>query len=142
MAATVATSGFGTLFKAGNGASTEVFTTIAEVKSISGPSISVETLDATHMQSLNNYREMLPSFISGGEITLELNFLPATSAQKCITTDLAARTKRHFQIVWTNTAGTKWSFSGYYTGFTPNAAIDGVLSASVTITVTAGITIS
>lgn len=66
MAATVGTSGFGTLLKVGDGASpTEAFTAIAEVKSISGPSMSMETIDATHMESPSGYREILPSFRNG-----------------------------------------------------------------------------
>lgn len=142
MAATVGSSGFGTLLKRGNGATTETFTTVAEVKSISGPSLSMETIDATHMESPNNYREWLPSFLDGGEVSFDLNFLPATAAQTGLTTDFAARTKRNWKIYWPNSGATKWSFSGYITGFTPSAATGDILAASCTIKVTGGVTIS
>ncbi len=142
MAATVGTSGFGTLLKAGDGASSETFAAIAEVKSITGPSLSLETLDATHMESPSNYREVLPSFKSAGEVTFEVNFLPATSGQTVVTTDFEARTKRNFQLVFPDTGTTTWSFAGYYTGFTPSAAVDDMLSASITITVDGAVTIS
>ena len=142
MAATVGDSGFGTLLKAGDGASSESFTAIAEVKSITGPSLSMETIDATHMESPSNYREILPSFLNAGEVTLEVNFLPATTAQTVVTTDFAARTKRNFQLVFPDTGTTTWSFSGYYTGFTPSAAVDDMLSASITITVDGAVAIS
>lgn len=142
MAATVGSSGFGTLLKRGSGATVETFTTVAEVKTISGPSLSMETIDATHMESPSGYREWLPSFKDGGEVTFDLNFLPATAAQTGITTDFAARTKRNWKIVWPNTAGTTWSFSGYITGFTPSAAVGDILAASATIKVTGAVTIS
>ena len=142
MAATVGTSGFGTLFKAGDGASSETFATIAEVKSISGPGLSMDTIDATHMESPSNYREVLPSFKDGGEVTLEVNFLPGTSAQTVVTTDFEARTRRNFQVQWSDTANTTWSFAGYYTGFSPSAVVDDILTASITIKTTANIVIS
>lgn len=142
MAATVGSSGFGTLLKRGDGATVESFATVAEVKSISGPSLSMETIDATHMESPSGFREWLPSFKDGGEVTFDLNFLPATAAQTGLTTDFRNRTKRNWKIFWPNTGTTKWSFSGYVTGFTPSAAVGDILAASATIKVTGDVTIS
>lgn len=142
MSATAGTSGFGTLLKIGNGASTEVFTTIAEVKSISGPNMSLETLDATHMESPSGFREILPSFKVPGEITLECNYLPANSTHQGIITDFRNRTKRNFKLVLPDTTTTEWRFSGYITGFSISAAVDAMLAASITITVTGDVTIS
>lgn len=142
MATSIATTGFGTLLKAGNGASSETFAAIAEVRSISGPALIAEMADRTHMESPNSFREKLPSLLDTGPITFDVNFLPATAGQTVITTDLKARTKRNFQLVFPDAGTTTWSFSGYYTNFAPNAEIDGVLSASVEITVTGAVTIS
>lgn len=142
MAATTGTSGFGTLLKAGNGATSETFTTIAEVRNIGGPNITLELLEATHMESPTGFREWLPSFKDGGEVPFEVNFLPANSGHKAITTDIANRTRRNFKIVWPNTAATTWSFSGYYTQFQPSAGVGDMLSASITIKITGSVTIS
>lgn len=142
MAATEGTSGFGTLLKRGNGATVEVFTTVAEVKSISGPGLSMETIDATHMESPNAFRELLPSFKSAGEVTLEMNFLPANSNQQGFVEDFQDRVKRNWKLVFPDTATTTWSFSGYITGFAPSAAVDSILTASATIAVTGDVTIS
>lgn len=142
MGVSQATSGFGVLFKAGNGSSSETFTTIAEVKSISGPALSLEIIDVTHMESPSLYREKLPSFKDAGEVTLEVNFLPGHATQQAVITDFEARTKRNFQIIWTDSGATAWEFSGYYTGFAPSAGIDDAMTATITITVTGGITIS
>lgn len=142
MAETEGTSGFGTLLKRGNGATVEVFTTVAEIKSISGPGLSMETIDATHMESPNAFRELLPSFKSAGEVTLEMNFLPANANQQGFVEDFQDRVKRNWKLVFPNTATTTWSFSGYITGFTPSAAVDSILTASATIAVTGDVTIS
>lgn len=142
MAATTGTTGFGTLFKIGNGATSEVFTSIAEVKSIAGPNMSLQLVEATHMESPSGFQEWLPSFKDAGDVSLVLNFLPASTGHKGLTTDFAARTKRNFKIVFPNTAGTTWSFSGYISAFAPNASIGDMLSAAVTIRITGAVTIS
>lgn len=142
MAATAGTSGFGTLLKIGNGATVEVFTTIAEVRNISGPGLSLETIEATHMESPSGYREYLPSFKEPGEVSFDLNFLPSNTQHKGLKADMDARTKRNFKLVWPNTAGTTWSFSGYITSFQPTAGIDEVLTASCTIKVTGSVSVS
>ena len=142
MSATTGTSGFGTLLKIGNGATSEVFTTIAEVKTISGPNITTEMLEATHMESPSGFREWLPSFKDAGEVSFEVNFLPSSTSHKGLTTDQAARTKRNFKLVFPNTAATTWSFSAYITGFQPSAGVGDMLAAAITLRVTGAVTIS
>lgn len=136
MAATQGTSGFGTLLKIGNGGSpTETFAALAEVKNISGPNMSLETIDATHMESPSGYREILPSFKSAGEVSVDVNFLPGNSQHQGLTTDFTNRTLRNWQIVWPDTGSTTWQFAAYLTGFQPSASIDDVLGASITMTI-------
>lgn len=142
MAATVGTTGFGTLLKVGNGATVEVFTTVAEVKSISGPNLSLEFAEATHMESPNGFREYLPTFKDSGDVTLECNFLPANTQHKQLTTDMVARTLRNFKLNWPNTGGTVWSFAAYISGFSPSASVGDMLAASVTLRPTGAVTIS
>lgn len=142
MATTVATSGFGTILKIGNGATAEVFTAVSEVVNITGPGESLETIDATHMQSPSNYREFIPSLLDSGEVTLDLNFLPGTAGQTVIRTALTGRTKKNWKLVFTDSALTTYKFAGYVTAFEPSAQIDDKLSASCTIKVTGPVTLS
>lgn len=142
MAATTGTSGFGTLLKRGDGATSETFTTIAEVTNISGPSESLETIDATHMESPNSYREYIPSLLDSGEVSLDLNFLPGNTSQTGLRTDMQNRTRRNFEMVFTDSGTSKYSFSAYVTGFEVSAQIDDKLSASATLKVTGPVTLS
>lgn len=119
----------------------EVFTTVGEVTGISLNGRSLELIDATHMESPNTHREYLPSLLDSGELQMTVNFLPGTASQYGLETDRANRTKRNFQLVWTNTTTPNtYSFSGYVTGFDASAAIDDKLSGSVTIKITGPIT--
>lgn len=137
MAASTATSGFGTLLKVGDGASpTEAFTTILEVKSINGPTLQAGIAESTHMESPSNTREFLPTLIDPGEVSFDANFLPAATTQDGLFDDLAARTQRNWQLVWTDTAPTTYSFAGYVTGFQPRAEMEGPLTVSITIKLT------
>lgn len=143
MAATQGTSGFGTLLKRGDGGSpTEVFTTVAEVKSIQGPGLSMETIDATHMESPNGYREWLPSFKDAGEVSFDCNFLPADTNQQGLVEDFEDRVLRNWKLVFPNTDTTTWAFAAYVTGFSVSAAIDDILMASVTLRISGGPSIS
>lgn len=121
-------------------AGAEAFTTIAEITNISGPQNTLELIDATHMESPDAFREYIPSLLDGGEISFDINYLPANANQLGLHDDLVDRVKRNFQIVWTDTAGSTDSFAGYVTDFTPSAQIDDKLSASCTIKITGPVT--
>ena len=136
MAATAGTSGFGTFLKRGDGTSSETFTTILEVVNISGPGETLELIDATHMESPSNYREYLPSLLDSGEVTFDMNFLPSAANQVGVRTDLTGRTKRNWELIFTDSTATKYSFAGYVTSLEPSAQIDDKLSYSATIKVT------
>jgi len=132
-----AISAFGTLLKRGDGGGTEVFTTIAEVRDISGPSISVDTTEVTHQTSTNGWKEKLPTLKDAGEVSFDCNFIPTENTQDAgagLLLDLKNKTKRNFQLVFPDT--TTWSFSAFVTGFAPSAPLGDALTASVTLTVT------
>ena len=129
-------------FLTGGTAGGEVFTTVAEVTGLGGPSEALELIDATHMESPSGYREYIPSLKDSGEISVDLNFLPADTNQGGLRDDLVARELRNWQLVWTDTGGTTYAFSGYVTAVEPKASIDDKLSASATIKVTGPITVS
>lgn len=143
MAATQGTSGFGTLLKAGDGASPETFTTVAEVYDITGPNPSVESIDMTHHESPNNYREKLASFIDGGQISFSANFLPANATQDAtqgLLSYFANRTTKNWQIVFPDTGTTTASFAGFVQTYNITAPIDDKLGFEATLEVTGAIT--
>jgi hypothetical protein len=134
---------FGALFKVGDGGGTEVFTTLAEVISISGPGLSLDTIDITNHSSPSAWKEYVPSLIDGGEVTLDLNYVPTDVTQRFTTSglgfDMKSKTKRNFQLYWPDNptgTGTLWSLSGYVTKWQPGAPVGDKLSAAVTIKLT------
>lgn len=85
MPTTEALSSQNAYISTGNGASPEVFTEIAEVKHIGGPNEKADESDVTHLRSPGGYREFIPSFKDGGELPLELNFIPGNATQDSVT---------------------------------------------------------
>ena len=121
---------------------TEVFATIAEAKSISGPQRQQSLIEVTHMESPNYYREYLPSLLDAGEVTFDVNWTNI-AAQVALITDLEARTKRNFKLVFIASTGTvTYSFSGYITNIEHNFQMEEAISASMTIKITSSVTVS
>jgi predicted secreted protein len=129
-------SAYGTLLKIGDGAGPEVFTTVAEVKTIGGPNIKVDTVDLTTHSSSGAWRQFLATLIDPGELSIDVNFLPTNATQSQSTgllKDLKNRTLRNWQLVFPDGSSTTWTFAAYVTGFAISAPVDDLLGASVTL---------
>lgn len=142
---TSATSGFGTLLKQGDGGSPEAFTAIAEVRSLTGPSSVMSPIDVTNHQSTSGWREFVAGLLDGGQVTMELNYLPANATHKATSASgfldrFENKNIINFQLVFSDAASTTWTFTGYFDGMTPTAPIDGALTASVSVKITGVVT--
>ena len=125
----------GTLLKIGDGGTpTEVFTTIGEITNITGPGVTLDTIEVTNHSSPGGCEEHIPSVLRTGEVTFDINFVPGSPTQSFATGligDAVSRTLRNFELLFPNLV--KWEFAGYVIGFEPDAPFDGKLGASVTV---------
>lgn len=130
--------GFATLFKTGNGAIPEIFTALAEVTSVTPPAMSRDSIDATHEESPEGYREFIPGLKDGGEVSLELNFIPGSTTSDDLLAEFDATTNtgaiKNRQIVFPN--GVILSFRAFLTAFEPDSPLDDKLALAVTFKVT------
>jgi len=112
--------------------------TIAEVNSIVGPKMSLDTIDSSNLLSPNNFKEFIGGMLDGGEVTIEGSFYPGdTNGQIGLTVDMLARTVQDFTITFPTSTGTTWTFKGLVTAFETGAVKDDRLTFSATIKVTA-----
>jgi len=122
-------AGYGTIL-------TIAATPVAELTNISGPGISVDTIDVTTHDSADAFREFVAGLIDGGEISMEGN-LTTTVAANVILTALVARAAVAFTIVLPTTgADMTWSGSAIVTGFENSAPHDGKLGFSASMKIT------
>ncbi len=130
-----ALSAFGTLVKVGDGETTEVFATIAELKSVSGPTMSADVLETTTHNTPTPFKRYTSGLIDGGEISLELNFNPSEpshGATAGIVYLMVNRIMRNWQICFPDDANTVWQCPVIVTSFEVNADPADLLMASVT----------
>lgn len=111
---------------------------IGNVTNISGPGLSLDTVDVTAHDSTGAWEEVVPTILRSGEVTFDINYNPTTHAAAG---GLLLRLTTRAVDTWTfgGPMGA-WTFSGYVVGFEPTAPHDGKLSASVTIKPTGAVT--
>lgn len=133
-----AVAAYGTLLKIGDGAGPEVFTTLAEVKSIEGPGMETEVIDVTTHSSAaaGAFREKLATLIDAGEVTFDLNFVPGDTQHIALRADQLARTKRNFELWYPGSVSADIEFQAIVTSFPLSFPTDGVIESSVTLTIT------
>lgn len=138
---TLAVSSEGTLLKMGDGAGPEVFTAIAEVRDIGGPALAQGTEEVTHHGS-GGWREFIATLKEGGEVTFQVNVLnDATQGPGSGLLDAFDDGEAHnFQIVFPTATPLTADFAAIVTGFTPDAPVEGALTADATLQITGEVT--
>jgi predicted secreted protein len=141
--ATQALSAYGTLLKRGDSGAPETFTTVPEVRSISGPSTETDEAEVTSHSSAaaGAYREFILTLIDAGSIEFDMNYVPSDAVHQNLRSDFTSRTKRNWQLVLPGNAQTI-SFSGYVKTFSLEFPTDDAVTASVSIRLTGAVTFS
>jgi hypothetical protein len=125
----------GTIIQIGDGGSpTEVFAAIADLGDITPPNVTMETHDASTQTS--DWAVFIPGLKRMEPVTFAMNFDPSEATHDHLTgliKDSLDQTKRNFRIVFTDPGSTTWEFAAYVTGVVPEAPVDGVLTAEVTL---------
>ena len=126
---TSAAIGYNTDFSIYNGTT---YVEVAEVTSITWPGYARDAIDATHMNSADQFREFIPGLMDAGEVTIELNYIPA--AADVLIAALTANAVGQFKIQ--HNAGVNVVFKAIVTAYQPQAPVDDKMTASATFKVT------
>ena len=111
---------YGSQFKLGDGASTEVFTAVAEVQDIDGPSMTRDSIEVTNQDSADGWKEYIPSWRDGDTVTITANWLPNDSTQDDATgmfSHFEDNDNHNYQIVTPTAIGVTVAFSGHIVNF-------------------------
>lgn len=112
---------------------------IANLESIEGPTISMDTIDVTTHDSEDGIREFVGGLIDGGEVNVTGNFTAATQASALITL-MENRTKTvGATIVFPTTPVATATFDCLVTAVEVSAPHDGKIEFSATFKVTGGV---
>jgi len=137
--ATGAKLGYGSLLKKGNGASPEIFNTIAEIIEVSGFGAERALIEVTNFDSANSFREYIAGMKDGVQFTARANFLPNQASQDFSTGlggDFESGTAKNFKLSLTGGIGT-FTFSALVLGWKPDTiSPNGAIQATFTFKVT------
>lgn len=135
---TQAAIGYGTLFKIRTSTGPDVYTTIGEQASVTPFAIAVDSVDASHEESPSAWREFIPGLKDGGEVSLEIHYVPGGTAEATLLA--ALRTTQVCRVVFPS--GAQANFSAFITEMSAETPIDDKMVMSVTLKVTGAITMS
>jgi hypothetical protein len=119
------------------------YTTIAEVKDITGPDTTVDVVDVTNQDSPDNFEEIIPTLKRGGTTSFDINFVPSDATHDSTTgllSYLNSRSEEDWQIILPGT-GLSVQFSGYVVKWGPKFPVANVATASMDIRVSGPVTI-
>lgn len=129
--ASSAVAGVGTIFQRWSGSA---WAAISEINSITGPSMSRDTIDVTSLSSSGGYREFISGFRNPGTVQLSMNFTRLT--YDLFKTDFESNVTKNYRILFPDAENTLLEFIGLVTELPVNITADDKITADVTIQVT------
>lgn len=137
---TLAIKSQGTLLQVGDGASPEVFTTVAEVNDINNTGHTVREIEVTNHDSTGSYSEYIATGLEAGQWNFNINYVPANATHKNASRGLFAllqgQAAVNMRVQWPDSPTSSTTFSGLVTQIDRSApARNGVLTANCTIRV-------
>ena len=126
--------GFGTLLQRGAGdGPPETFATIGEVIEVTPPNPSRDSVETTHTSNADRWRTFIPGLIDGGELSIEINYVPGSTADDNIMTDLNSSSVKNYKVLFVS--GESIIVPAFITGIEPGVPIDDRMTATVTFKV-------
>src|ERR1035438_2610657 len=132
MSTAIAQPAINTLLQLGNGASPEVYATVANVGSITGPGMSAQVVDVTSHSSGTPWREKITTLLDNGDLTFDVYFIPSDAGHKLLLSTFTGRLFSYFQIQFPDPGHTQWQFTGYISKFSTTEPVDNVIKAALT----------
>jgi len=125
---------------ANSGTTTLTYNSLAvgEVTSLSFDGFSVSTVESTNIQATT--KTFLPGIITPGNISCDVNSNGSDTGQDGVKAAVTARTSNAFAIALAD--GSSVSGNAIVTGYSIKAAVDGIITASISLQCTGSITIT
>ena len=133
----MAKAGLGTLFRRWNTTS-GTWVNLAEIKTITGPTMSRETLDTTTLDTTGGYRTFVAGMRTAGTISLNMNF--TRYAYETMKDDFESDTEQNYEILLPDDDVTTLEFAGLVTEC-PLSVPEGLITFDCTIQISGTLSI-
>ena len=108
---------------------------IAEITTINGVTVTMDTVDVSTHQSPSAYKEFLGGMLEASDVTIEGFYdYTDTTGQHAMFVDMAAGAAKEFIITFPSATGTTWTCDGLMISFAPSGApVDNAIPFTATI---------
>ena len=114
---------------------------IADIVSISAPSVSVATIDTTNIAAV--HRTFLAGTIDSGDVTLEIMYDPKSDTSiEDAWDNTATAAPVEADMVITFTDSSTYTFKAIMTGFSVSVATDAAVTASCSFKISGAVTVA
>jgi len=128
----------GVLLKRGDGASPEVFSSVAELLDFDGPSGAPSVRDVSDLSSTSMQKKL--GLIDEGQFSFEVFLTPNETVQAGLIADRTAKTLRNFTLTLTDSPATVLSFAAYVLSVKPGGSKDDDIKGSITLEISGLVT--
>ena len=109
------------------------YVTVAQIDDIQGPGLGTGAQDTTTHDSDGGYRTTVGGVKEIGELTMSLIFDPGAASHVSKLTTLSGGGYGIFKVTFPDAGDTEWAFRAFVTSFELTAAVEGALTAAVTL---------
>lgn len=129
------TTGYGSEFWLGNGATPSVLTEVGEVTALEPGGSEWETTEKTHFKSPDRYREFLKTMRSGGSGSVTVNWKPGDATDVLLSAAVDDPEARPYKFVFPTEDDETWEASGdaLVLSRTPTIEMDAVMSCTLSL---------
>lgn len=117
----------------------DAFIEIGEPKDISGPQITQEFADFTHMQSPAGFKEQKPTYKSSGQVTFNVNRAPGNPGQEALIEATNSNPTKLCEFKLELPDSTVFKFNAY-PGLSFTTPMAGAIEMAITLTLTGLVT--
>jgi Lambda phage tail tube protein, TTP len=143
-ATAIAIPAINTLLQYGNGASPEVWTTVANIGDLGGPQMSSTVQDVTSQSTGDYFRRKIQTLLDCGMISAPLYFVPGDPGHQALLGIYTGRSGNtgnptYWRVLFPVAAGNPqigYVFTGWLTKFSLKEPVAGVIEAAIEIDLT------
>lgn len=117
-----------------------VFTTIAQVETITAPDAKVGVIPVPTLDGGVGIDKIATGYVDSGMCVFSGFLDPILATHKTITADITVPAITSWKVLWSDAAVTAWAFSALVTKFTPRAAVGEALRFDAELEVTGLVT--
>ena len=136
MSATAASIGFGCILQRDAGGSPSSYSDIGEVIDPGAMNMTRDTIDATHTQSTNRYREFLGGLRDAGEFTTTLALIPGGASLAQLVSDFENNSPVGYRFNFNNSGAHRWYFNAFVTSVAQTMPMDDRMTVACTFKIT------